>query len=92
MVDPECSAEGVLGLSYGVYRGSVSTESGPWCLQIKGGGGSRMGSVVRGESGGGSTTVCGRSSTESVQSVVRYEAENIRTLRKVPFSFLRSLA
>lgn len=50
-----------MGLSDGVYRGSVSTESAPWCLQTKGGGASKMGSVVRGESGGGSvTTVCCR--------------------------------
>lgn len=84
-----------MGLSDGVYRGSVSTESGPWCLQTKGGGASKMGSVVRGESGGGSvTTVCCRPivSQNRIQSGVRYETENRRTPRKMLFGFLRSLA
>lgn len=86
---------GVLGRSDGVYRGSVSTESGPWCLPSKGGGrGSKASSAVRGDSGGGSTTVCGRPIIESVQSVARHEIEtgDVRTRPKTLFSFLHFLA
>lgn len=43
LVDLEYSVGG--RVSDGVYRGSVSTESGPWCLPIEGGG-YKMGSVA----------------------------------------------